>query len=249
MNEVKSITEYVFSSYFLSYTRRAYTDCSASCSALVSDELIVIAVTNTSKEYQVQKAILCDASDYFTKALNGQSAEALSRRITLPNADADTVKLLVYWLVRKDLPDLEYEKLVHEWSIKLARLWVLGGQLKIARLQDKVLSHLVSLWQAHTIDVYTAKEICELAPRDSRLYELTVREVAIQYTLDEVGYVRLDPLHNVPGFLVAFSKNMRGLNYRICDSCGRSRRDDAQDARLRLARYDENLDAEYWGQY
>ncbi|KAK4621991.1 hypothetical protein CLAFUW4_06799 [Fulvia fulva] len=83
-------------------------EISKSIDAYLEDELVTIALDNCSRTFTISKALLCGASDYFVKALNGRFKEAADHILRLPGCDEATLRCFVYYLTHdKELPDLE----------------------------------------------------------------------------------------------------------------------------------------------
>jgi hypothetical protein len=66
--------------------------------------LITITLEGTDETYSIPGAMLCLASPYFGKALDGPFYEAESRKINLPGCDSDIFQLFLFWLVHDGKP-------------------------------------------------------------------------------------------------------------------------------------------------
>ncbi|KAK5164539.1 uncharacterized protein LTR77_009745 [Saxophila tyrrhenica] len=69
-----------------------------------SDVLITIAPENSNTKFQVPRALLCHASQYFKSALQGTFAEASTWTLTLLGYDVDTIRLFFTTSSRTESP-------------------------------------------------------------------------------------------------------------------------------------------------
>ena len=189
--------------------------------------MITIVATDTGDEYHVQKTNLLEASAYFRKALDGQFAEATSKRITLPGTDADTVKMLVFWLCKNEVPKFGQEvfeayphdeegepigdgECMREPMLLLAKLWTLGDQIMMPKLQDEVMWEIWEL-RGHVAPARIMKEVWAIAPPGSMLSKFCAFETAVRYDMDDISDSEVEQWDGVPGFLVEFARCMKRL--------------------------------------
>jgi hypothetical protein len=111
------------------------------CRRFESDELITIKPENTDVTFAVQRAILVSASQYFAAALERDFAEAGTRILTLPGTDLETVRLFIYWITLRKLPNISGQSdaleqkseaqytFVTEQQMNLINLWVCSARL------------------------------------------------------------------------------------------------------------------------
>jgi hypothetical protein len=99
------------------------------------DELVAIKPEGTEETFTVQKALLTNASDYFVAALDGRFEEADKLILTLPGTDVEAVRLFIYWLTLRKLPD---------FATKATSL-LIGSEERRSLEGDKQ-SALINLW-------------------------------------------------------------------------------------------------------
>lgn len=99
------------------------------------DTLVTILLSEDGTEYRLPKKMVCDISDYFSKALEGDFKEAGERTLKLPDCSAETFDVLLYFHMYDRLPaDLDSED---EAQLLLVNLWLFGDTHLIPRLKTK----------------------------------------------------------------------------------------------------------------
>ncbi|GAB1739602.1 hypothetical protein NU219Hw_g4551t1 [Hortaea werneckii] len=99
------------------------------------DTLVTILLSEDGTKYSLPKNMVCDISDYFSKALEGVFKEARERTLKLPDCSAETFDVLLYFHMYDRLPaDLDSED---EAQLLLVNLWLFGDIHLIPRLRAK----------------------------------------------------------------------------------------------------------------
>ena len=121
----------------------------------------------------IQRALLCNASAYFTKALEAGFKETDERILTLPGCDLQSVQLFIYWLCKHDIPDLiaeanttipkspERRDFITSCQEALVRLWCFADCFLIPRLQNVAMKQVLYLLRTY----YIRAEVLDLAFR------------------------------------------------------------------------------------
>jgi hypothetical protein len=129
--------------------------------------------------YSVQKAVLCNASEYFDKALNGPFREALEGVLKLPDCYGYIFENFIYWLFQKDLSHLLLSDFPH---IRLVTLWCFGETYLLPKFQNCVMRTLITSFK----DCYVDPEAVELAMSASQvnspLWRAMVKRAASDYS-------------------------------------------------------------------
>lgn len=109
--------------------------------------MVTIVLEEDGSRFTVQSALLCSASDYFVKALEGPFKEANERTLSLPGCDAKIFSIFLYWMCNRELPNLNgpsekddrFFDSMFRWQKLLIRLWVFGDAYLIPALcQDSI---------------------------------------------------------------------------------------------------------------
>lgn len=79
-------------------------------SSALGEEVVEVLVGPKRKKFPIHKKLLCNASDFFSKAFNGGFQEAKDGSMNLPVDDPTAFELFIDWLYRSSLPSLrEFE--------------------------------------------------------------------------------------------------------------------------------------------
>ncbi|KAK5702632.1 hypothetical protein LTR97_003578 [Elasticomyces elasticus] len=97
----------------------------------------------------IQRALLETASEYFKKVIKDTQTED-TEQVTLnfPEDDVDAWKMMLFWLVKGDVPSLqEYAEVFEEWmaydrQLPLVRCWVLGEKFQLPGFQNGIMAML-----------------------------------------------------------------------------------------------------------
>lgn len=116
---------------------------------MTSDRLIQIYVgkedqPENEKPFLIQQSILCNASDYFTKAIkNEHLGSGESGVLRFPTDDRETWKIFLYWFLQGSLPD-ELEAVADDEAVsKLIKCWIFGDKYFTVHFQDEVMLEML----------------------------------------------------------------------------------------------------------
>lgn len=132
-------------------------DIRKSTEAFLHDQTIAIALENCSQTFTLSKAMLCNASSYFSAALNGHFRESTDHILRLPGCDENVLIFFVYYLTHHEkLPTLGSEDENEDegaeklsdfdpnstWSQRVIfaiRLWRFADACLMPKLQNKAM--------------------------------------------------------------------------------------------------------------
>ncbi|KAK5166591.1 uncharacterized protein LTR77_008134 [Saxophila tyrrhenica] len=108
------------------------------------DDLVTIKLEGIEDVHIVQKAILCAASPYFLKALDGGFSESSKLSLTLPGCDTGTFEVFLYWLCHRKVPEEvsnpPAEDVIPDAKVsQLFRLWTFDDAYLMPRLQNEAM--------------------------------------------------------------------------------------------------------------
>jgi hypothetical protein len=121
----------------------------------------------------LSKAVLCNTSVYFTKALENGFKETEQRVLTLPDSNLESVQLFIYWTCKHELPDAvqesngyaegsqELKDFVAQKQESLVRLWCFADRFLITKLQDVAMTQILSFVRIY----YVPADVVDLALR------------------------------------------------------------------------------------
>lgn len=164
------------------------------CRRFQNDELVTISLDNIDTPFLVQKALLCNASEYFTKALSNGFKETKSCTLKLPDCHVDTFQLFLYWLCNYQLPDVrefseslpagseEKNSYITTQQLQLVRLWSFAERFLLPKLQNETMRTLL-IWTAKTtyIRAEAIALACKITSSDSFLTALAVKDFLRHY--------------------------------------------------------------------
>ncbi|KAK5137777.1 hypothetical protein LTR08_007349 [Meristemomyces frigidus] len=175
-------------------------------STFQGDYLISVKLEGSDKTFMMQKALLCDASEYFVAALNGSFREGVERTISLPGCSAETFELFLFWLLRNKLPHSAPDKptegtLARDRQLLLSRLWSFGQICLIPKLQNDAMRALLELFHGNQVDILVVEEVVAREPIDSVLRDAVMRDVLNDYICNDHTEMQKDRLGAIPGFM------------------------------------------------
>ena len=186
-----------------------------------ADELIdiVIKADSSTKTFKVQKALLCSASEYFVKALNGNFSEASDRRLRLPGASEDGVQTLIYWLAKRTLPDFLAEirsaprvearhAAVIESHRILAEAWMLADQVMMSDMRSDVMKKILAIMEHHGTPFEAVSHAWKIGA-GLNLGDAYVVEARYEYFHGIITDNDLLQLTRLDGFLKEFMSDVR----------------------------------------
>ncbi|TVY35533.1 hypothetical protein LOCC1_G005521 [Lachnellula occidentalis] len=151
-------------------------------------ELVTLKVHATSEAFAVHKEFACHHSPVFNAAFNGPFIEGQTQVYKLEDTTPRAARLLVYWLYTQNvdltLPSYDESALKAQGNA-LAELWVLADFLLIPRLQNAVLSAIVSVRRSHhSLYMGSWEYVCAHTAPDSAIRRLLAHQVAFYLDAD-----------------------------------------------------------------
>ena len=156
-----------------------------------NDQLITIVLQDTGDRFHVQKALVCNASEYFTRALQPSFQEGQADVIHLQSCETDTFKLFLYWLCNRVLPPTAYEP-QHPWTwteesqkalqkqqMALTKLWIFAESRFIAALQNETMRRLLTQMGDCTPPVEAIRLVAQHCPDTSVLRAAVIQEAIV----------------------------------------------------------------------
>jgi hypothetical protein len=163
----------------------------------LDESLVEIQPEGSEEIYYIQHGLLFNASEYFHKALDGRFLEGFNRRLTLPGCDEDTLKVFLYWVVKKELPWTRYnccldfdccETPCHRWlesELQVIRVWRFADQYLMPKLQNAAMSILLDMLPEGYPQIDAIHEAFSACAPDSRLCKMYVDEIAFRFRTGE----------------------------------------------------------------
>lgn len=171
-------------------------------------------------QYTVQRAVLCNASEYFRAALLGRFAEARDKKLRLPGCESALFEILLYWICNRELPDLAPETDLLPWGVEkieesyltlagiqeeLVRAWHLADMYLMPALQNEIMDRLLDILENCQITALAMSAAFALGSPECILQEMLL-QVAIcengKYGDRELG--GWDSCENIPGFFSSY---------------------------------------------
>lgn len=170
--------------------------------------------------FNVQKALLCEASNYFVEALNGRFVESVSKTLRLPGCDTQTFKLFLFWICKQTLPghadsarwSRSYE-VIGVYLVQMVRLWALGEMLMMPKMQNAAMQQLLEamndggdLFSEYRLATAEALEVASL---ESPIVAIFFQELLFDFTKGWLHDEQLENFTRFPGFTVKFCAALR----------------------------------------
>ncbi|KJX98412.1 hypothetical protein TI39_contig412g00011 [Zymoseptoria brevis] len=189
----------------------------------VDDELISIELDDGGS-FKVQRATLCETSQYFTNALRGGFAESRSKELRIPGCTTDSFKLILYYLCYADLPDLISDLDIDEGEEEedentpsapkasslptiLINSWVTCDMLLMVHLQNFAMQKFRGILKVARISVAATSLAFATLPPESPIRRAILRQASRDFFRESRGYQSrqdLDAFGQIPGFLPDF---------------------------------------------
>ena len=141
--------------------------------------MVTLFVGPERAQFLVHKDVICQVSDFFTKAFNSEFSEAKTASMDLPEEDPNLFEVFVRWLYH---PLIEDAKETHPDAEKkshtlLVRLYLLADKYSIVTLKRSIIDHLVFYIRLNPAGIYAPSlhdlsKIYENAPASSGLRKL-----------------------------------------------------------------------------
>ena len=177
--------------------------------------MVTIQPHDLSDRYEVPKALLCSASDYFVKALSN-SKESDERLLRLPGCGPDTLELFLYWLYHKQLPDsmgtgesTTTVNAIHELQLQLARAWCFGNAYLLPKLQNQAMLRLIEIMHRYRLSLGTIRYVFVNSPDEGHLRTVAAREAVVRHDCGGYTSDELDELGRIAGFFERFLQEQR----------------------------------------
>lgn len=161
--------------------------------------------------------MLCDSSDYFTKALDGTFSESSTRELRLPGCDKETFQLFLFYLSQKSLPNISPNTDNDDdfdAGVVYARVWVFADYLVIPKLQDAALCQVMRILQKEN-SISLTEYAYDNSVEGSPLRRVVVAE-AVNDLVDEFKYrgsdderKRFERLAAIPGYFLDFAHRLK----------------------------------------
>lgn len=132
-----------------------------------------ITVGSIKTKFHVHKSLLCEQSDYFKAAFEGQFAEAKSEELTLEDEDPELFDRLLDWVYLQYLEPIAARD--NEHAKELVKLWVLADKFLMHRLANEAINALYKGRPKDLKDIYNWvwQHTCEPSKLRSFLVERT----------------------------------------------------------------------------
>lgn len=191
-------------------------------STFKSDTIIEIALEDGGN-FTVQRALLCNASEYFRAALQGQFAESQTKKLRLPGCDTRSFELLLYWICNKQLPGSlsrrhslkwddenydESERATEHLQGSLARLWYTAGMYLMPALQNKVMDCLLDIFGHLKVRASALEIAFDAGSPDCLLRSMLLQEFVDAWKRFPSPFLRPSmtaKLAKIPGFFATFA--------------------------------------------
>jgi hypothetical protein len=111
-------------------------------------EIVILVVGAEKKLFTLHKKLLCDRSEYFSKAFGGQFKEAIEGRMELPNDTPAAIDCLVTWLYWDKMPTAPsfygdaVEKSYNYCKTVLYAAYILAEKLCLHDMANKVMDKI-----------------------------------------------------------------------------------------------------------
>lgn len=183
---------------------------------VTNDALVTIVLDSiTSNATTISKNLLCSASPYFIKALQGKFVEASTQTLRLPGCDEDVFRTLVHYLYNNHtLPD--YQAKHQEFPARgasipgddyaadtmdlLIRTWAFGEEHLMPDLQNKAMRALLVFLKVMSLNPRMIRRAFEVTSEDSMLRKAIVHEAVYDW---KAGNLRdegqMERLGTIPG--------------------------------------------------
>jgi hypothetical protein len=155
-----------------------YIDVSkANHSRAMGDEMASIYVGPKRKKFLVHKKLICEASDFFSKAFTGGFQESQGDSMHLPDDDPNAFALFIDWIYRSKIPTMkpEDQATAYRVAITLYNLYIFAGKLCLDDLanatMDEIQKLVDSYWYPFGLDQHSAliSKVYTETPSDSPL--------------------------------------------------------------------------------
>ena len=170
------------------------------------DHIITITLEDGSgTTFRIQKALLCSASQYFVKALQGSFKESDEHALRLPGCDADTFRLFLYWLCHGRLPEdmkdkgppgdhEERDMFCRRRQELFIRLWCFADAYLLPKIQNEAMRAFLDHLRSSRVRIESVRLAFELASEHSPLHSAVMNELIydcgrLAYNVEDMDYL------------------------------------------------------------
>jgi hypothetical protein len=120
----------------------------------LSGETVAVVVGPQKEVFHVHETLLRQSCPFFDKAMGPQWKESKERKITMPDDDAEVMKIYVYWLYCGALlmyPPKSQESADRE-DLSYVKAWILGDKLLDLEFQNAVIDGIFERYHTEPRD-------------------------------------------------------------------------------------------------
>jgi hypothetical protein len=110
-------------------------------SVIIEDETVSIYVGPKRKKFLVHKKLICEISDFFSKAFTGGFQEAQENSMHLPEDDPNAFALFIDWIYRSKVPAMHNR----EDQVTLYNLYIFAEKLCLDDLANATMDQIQKL--------------------------------------------------------------------------------------------------------
>lgn len=164
-------------------------------------------------KFWIQEALLCNASEYFRKALNGDFREGHTKTLRLPGCSTQTFQHMLYWIVNREIEGLEWvEEEVPLAHLALIRLWVAAEMYLMPKMRNDAMIRLMGFLRSDSLSGDAISAAFELTYEGSLLRELLLVEFIRDENLWSHGEEEKQKLCQVPGVARTLMNLLAGVD-------------------------------------
>jgi hypothetical protein len=213
-----------------------------------------VALESSSESYTVSKALLCQASPFFLKALTGNFNEAKERTLRLPGCEPDVFELFLHYLYERSLPDFEdlarvlragkvrnsKNATISTTQRKLIGLWCFADERLMPALQNDAMRALLVVLNHWVLMAENARLAYECTSPDSAMRRVAIAERATHWIRPQGDGTEAEfdtqdcfsKMATIGGFLNDFTRQVVACKTKTCGhdakSCWPSRQNDQE---------------------
>ena len=183
-----------------------------------TDRVIKLVVGTPRTTFCISQNLLECTAEYFRAAFRyEQLGDAERGTLTFPDDDVTAWKVLIYWIMKRELPHEEVlgnyyatTEGIPRCHLLCIRCWALGDKYGIAAFQDLIMLDLLAVLDDNfKLDVREMKEALETTPPGSLLRDLVAEELAYELACGSKDLESLDVFNGVVGFSGALMQVVR----------------------------------------
>ncbi|KXT02218.1 hypothetical protein AC578_5056 [Pseudocercospora eumusae] len=175
------------------------------------EDQVITVILEDGGCFNVQKAVLHNASSFFVEILDREDINQLEIR-----CPTGAFELFLYWLCNLKLPALskhleechvdDFDEMNDDIQVRLVQLWVCAGSWLMTSLQNAAMRALLKVLEGRYVVLAAVKTAFELSAPDSPIVSVMLREFVHQCedSEDFLNSTEMEELGKLPGFLAAF---------------------------------------------